>query len=58
MLDTGADAIVISSAFARDVRIDTCSCKKARLMNTENGADMTAFGDVTATIQIGSHTTK
>ena len=27
-------------------------------MNTENGADMTAFGDVTATIQIGSHTTK
>ena len=27
-------------------------------MIAENGAEMTAFGGVTATIQIGSHTTK
>ena len=58
VIDTGADATVISSAFARDARIYISNCKKARLMNAENGAEMTAFGGVTATIQIGSHTTK
>lgn len=55
VIDTGADATVISSAFARDAGIDISNCKKARLMN---GSEMTAFGGVTATIQIGSHTTK
>ena len=58
VIDTGADATVISSAHARDARIDISNCKKARLMIAENGAEMTAFGGVTATIQIGSHTTK
>ena len=43
VIDTGADATVISSAFARDARIDISNCKKARLMIAENGAEMTVF---------------
>ena len=35
VIDTGADATVISSAFARDARIDISNCKKARLMIAE-----------------------
>lgn len=58
MVDTRADATVISSDFASVAGIDTRSrgCKKACLLNAENGAE-TAFGGVTATLQIGSHTT-
>lgn len=33
------------------------AAKKVCLLNAENGAEMTAFGGVTATLQIGSHTT-
>lgn len=59
VVDTGADATVIFSDFASVSGIDTKGCKKACLLNAENGAEMTAliFGDVTATLQIGSHTT-
>ena len=35
VIDTGADATVISSAFGRDARIDISNCKKARLMIAE-----------------------
>lgn len=37
--------------------IDTKGCKKACLLNSEDGEEMTAFGGDTATLQIGSHTT-
>lgn len=57
VVDTGADATVISSDFASVAGIDTKGCKKACLLNAEDGAEMTAFGDVTATLKIGSHTT-
>lgn len=57
VVDTGADATVISSDFASVVGIDTRGCKKACLLNAENWAEMTAFGGVTATLQIGSHIT-
>lgn len=57
VVDTGADATVISSDFANVAGLDTKGCKKACLLNTENGAEITAFGVVTATLQIGSHTT-
>lgn len=57
VVDTGADATVISSDFASVAGIDTKCCKKACLLNAEDGTEMTAFGGVTATLQIGSHTT-
>lgn len=56
VVDTRADTTVISSDFASVAGIDTRGCKKACLLNAENGAE-TAFGGVTATLQIGSHTT-
>lgn len=57
VVDTGAVATVISSDFASVAGIDTKGCKKACLLNAEDRAEMTAFGSVTATLQIGSHTT-
>lgn len=57
VVDTGADATVISSDFACVAGIDTRGWKMACLLKAENGADMTAFGGVTATLLIGSHTT-
>ena len=46
VIDTGADRTVISSCFARDARIDTSSSKVACLMNAGDGAEMTAFLEV------------
>lgn len=57
MVDTGADATVISSDFASVAGIDTKGGKRACLLNAENGAEMTAFRGVTATLQIDSQTT-
>lgn len=57
VVDTGADATVISSDFASVAGIDTRCCKMACLLNAHNGADMTAFGGVTAMLLIGSDTT-
>lgn len=48
------DATVISFDF--EAVPDTKGCKKACLLNAENGAEMTAFGCVTAALEIGSHT--
>lgn len=53
----GADATVISSDFASVAGIDTRCCQMACLHNAQNGADMTAFGGVTAMLLIGSDTT-
>lgn len=58
VIDTEADATIISSDFPSVTGIDTKGFKKACLINAENGAEMTAFGSVTATLQIGSHTTR
>ncbi|XP_061191756.1 uncharacterized protein LOC133199998 [Saccostrea echinata] len=57
VVDTGADATVFSSTIAQEAGIVTSNCQQVRLMNAENGAEMTAFGGVTATIQIGSQST-
>lgn len=57
VVDTGADAIVISADFASVAGIDTKDCKKACVRSTENGQIRLLFGGVTATLQIHSHIT-
>ncbi|XP_021347909.1 uncharacterized protein LOC110446891 [Mizuhopecten yessoensis] len=54
VIDTGADATVISEKWANEINLLYTKPKKdIRLMTAEDGAEMTGLGVVTATLQIG-----
>jgi len=56
VVDTGAAATVISNNLAKKVGLKPDTSKQVNLMNAADGSEMTAFGGVTATIQIGKRT--
>ena len=53
VVDTGADATVVSEDIAKEVKLDFKTGKKCKLLNAANNAEMVAYGGVTATLQIG-----
>ena len=55
VIDTGADATVVSDEVAEKARIVPDEPKSVRLSNATNDSEMNAFGEVTATIQMANH---
>ncbi|KAK3098956.1 hypothetical protein FSP39_024662 [Pinctada imbricata] len=53
VIDTGADATVVSEEVANRAGIIPDASKQVRLLNATNNSEMSAFGGVTATIQMG-----
>ena len=57
LVDTGADATVISNKLAAEAGIEIGpQAKTVKLMNAKYGSEMDAYGGVTATIQIADKT--
>ena len=55
VIDTGADATVVSDEVAAKAGIVPDETKSVRLLNATNDSEMNAFGGVTATIQMANH---